>query len=189
MHKLNEKTARFILENNLKGSKKKRSSLIDIAKAVRYLLNNCEYSSRSELAKDFEISRPIIEAFDRINNQPTEIQQLIKKNKIGLDTSLKLLSIRDDKKRIKVAKAVVDLSSFDARYVIDFVKKRPDLSVEKCKQIVLASKIEQKKLNVLVIPLEEKIFLDFKKISNRKRQSIEDSAISAIQNWIKENKK
>lgn len=177
--------AKSILIANLKGSKRKRSSLITIAKATRLLLRN--YRSTKNLAEDFDVSRPIIESFDKINDQPEEIKKLIAEGKILLDASTKLSTISDITKRIELANAVAGLTAFDTRYVVDYWKKHPELSAEKCKRIVLNSKSIKKVIHVLVIPLEAKHYNAFQLAAKAKGLKSEDAARLAIMEWLEKH--
>lgn len=177
--------AKAILIANLKGKKRKRSSLITIAKATRLLLRN--YESTKKLASEFDVSRPIIESFDKINDQPEEIKKLIEERKILLDASTKLSTISDITKRIELANAVAGLTAFDTRYVIDYWKKHPELSAEKCKRIVLDSKSITKEIHVLIIPLETEHYNAFQLAAKTRGLKSEDAARLAIMEWLEKH--
>lgn len=178
--------AKSILIANLKGSKKKRSSLITIAEATRLLLKNYESSRR--LASDFGVSRPIIESFDKMNDQPDEIKELIREGKILLDASTKLSSIPNFKKRIELAHSVAGLTAFDTRYIIDYWKKHPKLSAEECKKIVLDSKEKTKEIHVLVVPLDKEEYSEFQYVTKLRKLKLEDAARTAILQWLEKQK-
>jgi hypothetical protein len=183
---MNTDTAKSILIANLKGSKRKRSSLITIAEATRTLIR--KYGSARKVASVFDVSRTIIESFDKINDQPTEIKKLIEKRKILLDASTKLSSISDTKKRIELANAVAGLTAFDTRYIIDYWKKHPELSPEECKKIVFDSKPVTEEIHVIVAPLEAKQFDEFQRISRMKGLRLEEAAKIAVEEWIMKQK-
>lgn len=185
---MDKDTAEAILIANLKGRKKKRSSLLTIAEAVRTLMESKEYESSVELAKKFDVSRPIIESFDKINDQPREIKKLIEEGKILLDASTKLSSISDLSKRVKFAKVVAGLTAFDTRYVIDYCKKHPELSPEECKKAVFDSKTVTRELHVVVVPLEEKQFSEFQNLSRMKGLKLDQAARLAIEEWVRKQK-
>jgi len=175
--------AKSILIANLKGSKKKRSSLISIAEATRSLLK--KYGSASRLASEFGVSRPIIESFDKINDQPDEIKKLISEEQILLDASTKLSSISNLRKRIELARAVAGLTAFDTRYIIDYWKKHPSLSAEDCKKIVLDSKEKKREIHVLVVPLKTEEYNEFQHLIKLRKLKPEDAARTAILEWLK----
>jgi hypothetical protein len=186
---MDKDTAEAVLIANLKGSKRKRSSLLMIAEAVRTLLKSGQYKSTVELAKKHEVSRPIIESFDRINDQPKEIKSLIGEGKILLDASTKLCSIADLNKRVKVAKVVAGLSAFDTRYIIDYCKKHPELSAEECKRAVFESKPLKTEIHMVVVPLETEEFNKFHEAVLKKGWKLDEAGKVAINEWtINQNK-
>ena len=185
MLKLDEDVAKAVLIANLKGHKKKRLSLVEIAKAVRFLVDNSGYDSYKELSREFKISSSIISAFDKINDHPKEVINLIKLEKIGLDASTKLLTKKDLKKRAQMAKIVSGLTAFETRQVIDYSKKHPELSYQKCKEIVLKSAPIKRHIHVVVVPLEEKIFSDFEKKCKENHLVLEKGATLAIKDWLR----
>ncbi len=186
---MNKDTAEALLIANLKGSKRKRSSLLMIAEAVRTLLESKEYKSSKELARKFGVSRPIIESFDKINDQPNEIKKLIAEGKILLDASTKLSSISDLHERVKLARAVAGLTAFDTRYIVDYCKKHPELTPEECKKAVLESKPLKKEIHMIVVPLEPEQFDEFNEVSMKSGLKLDEAAKIAIEEWIMKQKK
>jgi hypothetical protein len=181
---MDKDTAEALLIANLKGSKRKRSSLLMIAEAVRTLMESKEYKSTIELAKKFEVSRPIIESFDKINDQPNEIKKLIAEGKILLDASTKLCSISDLDKRVKIARAVAGLTAFDTRYIVDYCKKNPKLSAEECKKAVFDSKPLKTEIHMVVVPLEAEQFDEFNEVVLKKGLKLDQAAKIAIEEWV-----
>jgi predicted nuclease with TOPRIM domain len=181
---MDKDTAKAILIANFKGSKRKRSSLLTIAEAVRLLLKNGEYKTSKKLAEAFDVSRQIVESFDKMNDQPKEIQKLIAEGKVLIDANTKLASIPDIKKRIEIAKLVAGLTAFETRDIIDYWKKHPELSPEKCKEVVLKSKTHTQEIHLIVVPLETSQFDDFQKVAKSKGVKIDEAARLAIEEWI-----
>ncbi len=180
---MNKETAKAILIANLKGARAKRSKLTEIARAVR-LLKHDEYSSTKALAKAFGVSRSIIEAFDRILDQPPEIRKLIESGEVLLDTSTKLVSITDRRRRIEIAKQVAGETAFDARYIIDYAKKHPEITAKECKRIVFASKDSVTSVHVVVVPLDDQLFRRFQDQASSRKLRLEDAAKLAIEEWL-----
>lgn len=178
--------AKSILIANLKGSKKKRSSLLTIAEATRVLIHH--YGSSGKLALEFGVSRPIIESFDKINDQPEQIKRMIEEGKILLDASTKLSTISDMERRIELAEAVAGLTAFDTRYVIDYWKKHRELSPKECKKIVLESKTKTEEIHVLVIPLKAKEYNEFQLAAEISGLRFEDAARLAVMEWLEKRK-
>lgn len=181
---MDKDTAKAILIANFKGSKRKRSPLLTIAKAVRLLLKDGEYNSSNQLAEAFDVSRPTVESFDKMNDQPNEIRKLIAEGKILLDANTKLSSIPDIKKRIEIAKVIAGLTAFETRDIIDYWKKHPELSPEECKKAVFESKTLTKEMHLVVIPLEPDQFNDFQNVARNKGLKIDEAAKLAIREWI-----
>jgi DNA-directed RNA polymerase subunit F len=181
---MNENEAKAILIANLKGAKTKRTPLPMIGQAVRLLIQSKEYGSSRELAKAFGVSRSIIESFDKINDQPPEIQELIQQRRILLDANTKLMTIKDLARRSEIAKAVAGLSAFDTRYTIDYCRKHPELSPEECKKAVENSKVVTRETHILVTPLSSEQFKEFESISKKANLTIEEAVKVAILEWI-----
>jgi hypothetical protein len=181
---MNKDEAKRILLVNLKGSKTKHSSLLVIAKAVRLLINDKEYGSTSKLAESFHVKRPTIESFDRMNDQPEEIKNLIQEGQIRIDASTKLSSIPDLKRRVNFAKAVAELSAKDTRQIIDYCKKHPNLSPEECKKAIADSKPIKKQVQSIAISLESKEYEAFLAASKKAGLKLEEAGKLAISQWV-----
>ncbi len=181
---MNKDIAKAILIFNLKGSKKKKLPLTKISEAVRMLINDEEYGSIKEVAKVFNVSGEIIRSFYRILDQPKEIQKLIEEEKILLDTSTKLLSIKNLERRIEIANVVAGMSAFDSRDIIDYCKRHPTLSVEECKSVVLESKPIEIETHAILVPLEDALFEKFKNIAKSKNMNLFEAALVAIKKWV-----
>lgn len=186
---MNKEEAKAILRLNLKGRKKKRSPLLTIAQAVRLLVNDDEYASTSKLAEEFAVSRPTIEAFDKMNDQPTEIQKLIEDGKIGIGINPTLSSIANIERRISVANAIAGLSTKEARVIIIRCKKDCNLKPEECKNILINAKLAEKSTKSLTISLELSEHLKFLKVSEKAGLSAKEAAKQAISDWIKGKEK
>ena len=176
--------AKTLLIANLGGPRDKRVPLTVISEAVRLLVHDEEYGSFKKLAQDFKISRQILQSFYHILDQPKEIQELIEKGEILLDSSTKLTSIKNHQKRVEMARVVAGMSAFDARYIIDYWKKNPNLSPEECKQRVLESMPTIKETHLVVVPLNTELFNNFKNKANKKNLKVTDAALQAIQLWV-----
>jgi len=177
--------ARAILIANLKGPRKKRMPLTTIARAVRLLLNNEYRGSSRRMARDYDVSRPIIESFNKVLDHPPEIRKLISQGKLLLDASTKLSTIPDIQKRIEFARAVAGMSAFDVRYVIDYWKKNPHLSAETCKKAVLESKAVERPIHFVGVALDDELFNALSKEALRRQLSRDDAVKMAIRRWLK----
>jgi len=181
--------AKKTLSENLKGKKKKQVSLLTIAEAVRLLANDKEYGSTSKLAESFGVKRPTIESFDKMNDQPDEIKNLIKEGKIRIDASTKLSSISDLKKRVYLARAVAGLSAEDTRNIINYSKKHPKLSSEECKKAIEDIKAKKSQIKSVKIPLENADYDAFLATSKKTGLKLEEAGKQAISEWTLKHSK
>jgi hypothetical protein len=186
---MNKEEAKAILRSNLKGSKKKRSPLLTIAEAVRLLVNDPDYGSTSKLAESFGVSRSTIEAFDKMNEQPAEIQKLIEDGKIGIGINPNLVSIANIERRISVANIIAGLRAKDARAVIIKCKKDCNLEPEQCKNAVINAKLTEKPTKSLTISLELSEHSKFLETAKRAGLSTKEAAKQAISDWTKGKEK
>ena len=186
---MNKDEAKAILHSNLKGSKKKRSPLLIIAQAIRLLVNDDEYGSTSKVAESFGVSRSTIEAFDKMNDQPTEIQKLIEDGKIGIGINPNLVSIANIERRISVANIIAGLRVKDARAIITKCKKDRNLEPERCKNAVINTKSIEKPRKSLTISLELSEHSAFLEASKKAGFSTKEAAKQAISDWTKGKEK
>jgi len=189
MLKLDEITAETILIANLKGRKEKITPLLKVGEAIEYFLINTENNTYKKIAKKFKISHSIIASFHRMRSHPLEIKKLITEKKIRLDTSTKLLTIENPKRRIEIAKTVAGISSHDARAIIDFSKKNEELSGGKCKEKVLESKSVTKDLHVIVISLEDEDFKLLYSAAKKMKLTVDEASIQAVKEWTRRKRK
>lgn len=175
---MNEDKARAILISKLGGSKDKGISLLEIAKAVKFFKD--QNKSYKDIAKEFDISPSIIGSFYKMNKHPEEIKTLINDKKIGLDTSTKLFTIEDGKKRIEFAKIVAGLPAMESRYIIDYYKRAPELSAKKCREFVMKSKTKTREIHMLVVPLEDTEFSLLEKNAKKAKKTVDQFAKKCI---------
>lgn len=179
--KIDEETALAVLFANLKGKKKK--DYITTAKCCRYLRK--QYGSLKKVADKVGISSEIIREFDSLLDLPKEVQQLISKRLIKLDTGYRIsMRIEGAEKQTEIAKAVLDLGAFDARNVIEYARKNPKLSAEECKRRVLKSKTVTEKLHVFILPFPEETFQKLKATSKELKMAPENLVRKIVEEWL-----
>jgi len=184
--KLDKNTALAVVISSLKGRKKKRLGLLTIAESVRYLSNL--YGSYDAVAKEVGASAEIIREFDSLLDLPAEVKKLILSEKIGLDTGYRISRhIKDPKKQVEIGRAVSNLNAFDSRALIDYAKRNPNLSVEKCRQQVLKSKTVTEKLHIFVLPLPDEIFGKLETASKELKILPEDLVRKIVEDWLKKH--
>jgi ribosomal protein L14E/L6E/L27E len=180
---MNKEEAKQILVTNLKGSKRKPSPLL-AAEAARFLIKDKEFGSAFKVASSLSVSRPTIEAFDKINDQPEEIKKLIQDGQIRIDQSTKLSSISDLKKRIEIAKVVTNLSAKDTRCILDYSKKHPALSAEESKKAAIALNLIRTDAQTVKVHLESENFDKLQTTSKKMGLSLEEACKIAVAEWL-----
>lgn len=181
--KLDEDTALAVVISSVRGRKKKRVGLLTVAECCRYLTNL--YRSYTAVAKKVGASAEIVREFDSLLDLPEKVKKLISDGEIGLDTGYRISrDIKYPKRQIEIGRAVADLNAFDARGLIDYAKRNPTLSVEKCRQQVSKSKTITKKLHVFILPLQEEIFGQLKVASKELKTTPEELIRKIVEGWL-----
>lgn len=179
--RMNEETALAVLFANLKGRKKK--DYITTAKCCRYLRKL--YGSLKKVADKVGVSSEIIREFDSLLDLPKDVQQLISKRLIKLDTGYRIsMRIEGAEKQREIANAVLDLGAFDARNVIEYARKNPKLPAEECKRRVLKSKTVTEKLHIFILPLPGETFGKLTTTAKELKMKPEDLVRKIVQEWL-----
>ena len=180
---LDEETALAILLMNLKGRKKK--DYIATASACRFLRKL--YGSYANVAEKVGVSSEIIREFDSLQDLPDEVKEMVSKGIIRLDTGYRISTKLDEAKRkIDIAKAVASLGAFDARAIIEYAQKNPEMPTAEVKSRVLGSKTVTEKVHVFILPLPEEIFQPLKAESAKLKVRPEELVKNIIQEWLKQ---
>ena len=180
---LDEETALAILFTNLKGRKKK--DYLATANACRFLRRL--YGSYANVAEKVGVSSEIIREFDSLQDLPDEVREMVSKRFIRLDTGYRISTKLEGKKRkIDIAKAVASLGAFDARAIIEYAQKNPEIPPAEVKSRVLGSKTVTEKVHVFILPLSEELFQPLKAESAKLKIRPEELVKNIIQDWLKE---
>ena len=180
---LDEEKALAILFMNLKGSKKK--DYLATAKACRFLRRL--YGSFRKVAEKVGVSSEIIREFDSLEDLPDEVKEIISKGTIKLDTGYRISTkLQGEERQIAIAKAVAGLNAFDARAIIEYAEKNPDMPASEVKSQVLGSKTVTEKVHVFVLPLSERTFQALKTESAKMKSKTEELVKKIIQEWLKQ---
>jgi hypothetical protein len=171
---------------NLKGPKKKRDNWIEIANNCKQLVDY--YGSMSETAKKLGVNYEIVRSVLKLLTLPEEVKSLVRSNKILFDVGQRIARINDRETQIEVAKAVVGLTSHDARELIQYAKNNPNADLEDFKRRVITSKNRKEKLHLTIIPLKEETYSFLKKIGAKEQLSPEKLIQNVINQWIKNMK-
>ena len=182
-----EETDLAILLANLKGTKKK--DWFATAKACRRLLRRY-HNSYKQVAEQVKVSSEIVREVDSINDLPTEAKQILLSDGKGLDKAYRISTkIEGAKNQVEVAKAVADLGAHDARKVIEYVVRNPELSIKKCKEKVMNAKTTIEKIYAVFVSLNESDFKKLKEKSRKMRTDVNELAKQIIKEWIERNDK
>lgn len=178
---LDEETALAILFANLKGRKKK--DYLSTAKACRFLKKL--YGSCAKVAEKVGVSSEIIREFDSLNDLPDEVQQMISTGNIKLDTGYRISTkIKGKNRQIDIARVVAGVDAFDARAIIEYAQKNPEMPVEEVKSRVLGSKTKREKIHLFILPLEEATFQMLKLHSIKLKVRPEKLIEEIIKDWL-----
>lgn len=174
---------------NLKGNKKKRDDWITIAEKCKNIVDNNK--NRKEAAKKLGVSPELIRSIISMLELPKDVKKLIREGKILFDAAQRLNTIKfvdkdkEKAKRIEVANEIAGLKSHEQREIIRYAKKFPNSGLKNYKKRVTATR-EIKRVHVLVIPLDEPMFKNLKKISKKRDLSLEKTALELISEKIME---
>lgn len=149
-----EKKHLAVLILNLKGAKKKRVDLIDIAYSCEYLTKL--YGSATKVAEKVGVHPEMIREFCSLLKLPKTLRPFIQD--IGLDAAYRISKLKE-KDALEVAELGLKayLISHEIREVVKLKVRNRELSVPECVNIVLGSRPIVKKQHLLLIKLEEQL--------------------------------
>ncbi|MEN6291187.1 MAG: hypothetical protein ABFD07_04100 [Methanobacterium sp.] len=151
MTNLDENNVLSILYSN-SITKKRNVDLLTLSNYYDFLIKKYG-NSRKAVADRLDISSEMIRNFLIAKDLPLEIQQLISERKIdSLDVVKQISEIKNKDEQIKVAYAILGLSTKDIRDIIRLIKKEK-LNVDDAKKIILNEK--PKKYHVYLIDIED----------------------------------
>ena len=154
---MDELQADVICFSNLKGSKEK--DLLGTAEALQFKKGLPGFGSNSSVGTYYGVSGEMVRQFLTLLTLPKHIQSLIAEGKLGLDISSRLARVSRQRPAVvdELAYAVSDLPAMDARDVIEYVIKNPDVAAGEAKRRVMDSKtvIEDEYYVVVVFSKEE----------------------------------
>lgn len=169
---MDRETAEVILLSNLKGTKRKPSTLLEIAEACRTLIR--EHRTVRQVAEAFGVSVQQIVEFNRLLDLPPEVQDLFRSDHTGVSKWYELSKMADSKRQIEAASYVKKLGVHDTRGIVDYARRYPDTPVETAVQRVSESKKTIKKVHVMVVAFDEATFIQLKNEAIKQKVSIED---------------
>ncbi len=180
---LDEDTALAIIFANTK-RKKRKENLLTIAKAFEYLVKL--YGSKKTVAERVGLSTEMIRQFLAVLKLPQDVQKLFSDRFIdSVDIAKELLVLKEPKKQVVAANAIVDLLSKDVRDIKRLIK-RENLSVEDAKETILNSK--PKGLNIFVMDFDDKTYQEIKKKSIELKIKPAELVREIVIDWLKQKK-
>lgn len=171
---MNEEKAVALMLMNLK--KAKSSNLLDFAKACRFLKIKWGFK---EMSNFFKTSQYMLRQIDKINELDPELQSLVKKGILKIESSYQLWR-QPEEKRKEISKIIQNMSSSEIREFINFLNETPkDVSVKDCKKIF--DKTKNQKVNLVIIPFPNDLFRLLKKHSQKSGKTIHDFIYQIIE--------
>jgi len=184
---MNKEEAFVICFTNLKGSKDKE--LIRTAKALQYLRNLPEYNSNNKVGKAVGVSGEIVREFLTILKLPNNIQVLFEQKKLRrLEQARRLWQLARNRPDIldDTAKAISDMTAWDARHLVDFISRNPEKPVKDAKEAVMNSKTKIEHEFHVIALLSENEYRQLSQISRQKKMAIDALVTSIMQKWLEE---
>lgn len=181
---MDETTADAILLASFKGSKKKPSDLLTIARATRFKIR--QWRSIRKVAEAFGVSTQQVREFNSLLDLSPDVQALFEGHRTGVSKWYEVSKIPDLQKQSEVAKSIVNLGVIDTRAVVDYVRRHPEDPVDACVQRVLESKTVKEDIHVIVVPLNQATFHDLHEESQKLKMPLENLASKLIEEGLKQ---
>lgn len=169
-----------ILFANVKTHRKK--DFRKTAEAVRYL-REFERMSYADIGRAVGADGWTISQFDKLYDLPESVWKQIESGNIMLDKGYRI-SRRGSEIQAELGDALSDLNTEDARAVVEYVVKNPDLSIDECKRKVLESKTVKDKIFMVVVPLPEETYAKLKQDSRKRNISVDDMVRQIVVEWL-----
>ena len=153
---MNELEADAICFANLKGTKEKE--LLKTAEALRFKKEVAGLRSNRRVGEYFGVSGEIVREFLSLLSLPDQVKRLIDDGEIGLDTGARLARVHKENPSAlgDLAVVVSNLPALDARDVIEYALKNPEVQPSEAKQRVMDAKtVVEDEYHVLVIFTKE----------------------------------
>jgi len=178
----NEEKILASLYMNLKGAKKKPNDWVEISNNLKKLSEY--YGSTQKAAEKLGVSNELVKSILRIVKLPSEVKDLIREGKILYDAAQRLQRIPDQGRQVEVAKAIVGLTSHQARDLIQYAKKYPRVGISEYRKRISSSEARTERINVIVLPVREETYSALRRIGKREGVSIERLVSNIITQWL-----
>ncbi len=167
---------------NLKGAKRK--DLIGTAEALSRLKEH--YRTNAALGRAVGVSGEIVREFLVLLNFPPEVQVLFRQNTLGLEHGRRLWQLTRRRPEIPqdVANAMKGMTAHDARELVVYLLRHPEIEVETAKQHVLEAKTKIRREYHVIALLDESQFGKLEHQAKRRRISTDRLVTSIVEDWL-----
>lgn len=183
--RINEEKILASLYLNLKGKKKKPDNWIEIASNLEKLSNF--YGSPERAAEKLGVSNELVSSILRILKLPSAVRDMIAKGEILYDAAQRLQRISDSDKQVEVAKAMIGLTSHQARDLIQYARKYPEANISAYKKRVESSEGKTERINIIVLPVRNETYSLLRRVSRKRKTSVEKLVSEIVSSWLSEN--
>lgn len=169
---------------NLKGSKHK--DLLLTARALHYLKSLPEYGSNSKVGSAVDVSGEMVRQFLALLELPRGIMEMIDRHELNLEQSRRLWQLSNHRPAslLEAADAIKTLSAMDARHVIKYLIRHPELSVTEARNQLLDSKtVSQKEFHVITL-LSAEEYRSLTNAAQKRGLSPNALATNLVKRWL-----
>lgn len=163
-----------------------RKDYLGTARALKRLKRLPEYSTNQKLADTFQVSREIIREFLVLLDLPPAVQRLMESGNLKLEHGVRLRQLMRKRPDLVVdaAQAMKGLRTHQARHLVDYLLKHPELDALDAREAVLKSKSQvAKEYHVVAILSEDQ----YREVSARARKSglpVSEFVSSVLVSWL-----
>lgn len=175
---MNYKEATKILMRNLKGSKNKQVSTLELAEAMQEIRNKMP---TKEMEKFFDISHTMISRINKINGLEDDTKKIIQKANLGIEKSY-LLTKLSGNRQIEAAKEIVSLNAHNSRQLINLLIKKPKDTVKQLRNYF--EKNYMKKFSLLIIPMSDDLYSLLLKKATKAKKTPHDLAFQVLEDYL-----
>ncbi len=183
---ITEERATAILLANLKGSRKKPSSWLDIAQACRFLKENEKWGLK-KMSEFFAVSEYQLRQIDSINDLNSDVRQLVGEGKFGVDESYQLSRL-DKSRQAEAAKAAVDMNEVETRQFISLLKANEKMPIAEAKKLTESTRTE--KIRILMLPLTPETYARLEEARKKSTaRNAHDFVLRIVERYLDDQRK
>jgi ParB-like chromosome segregation protein Spo0J len=167
---------------DLKGRKKKRLDWIAIANRCKFLADRHE--SLDALAEKLGVSVHLVRSIIKLLELPPEVQSMIKRGDILYDAAYRLHTLRDPKRKVAVATAMVGLPSHKQREMIQFARRFPKRSLASFRARLTQPSKPSKRLDAVLVVFDRETFDRLRAYSKKLGITVQEAVQRATRNVL-----